>query len=568
MMTLVAQRAALTGMWTVDTLRQGTISVYTGTRRRVVARLEMTVARVGERLRAPESPRGTMGRAMQPEERETHAQHTPEAHQAYGARQAHLAQQGRPAQQGRRVDGRAQQPGGGAATARWSRRQLVAAGGSSLAGAALVACAPGGSGAAPAASAQPVTLEFLHRWEGARTEVIDKVVAAYQAQKPNVRVNSQLVFGTGEGFFDGMPFDKILAQTAAGTPPDVTMMGSDVAAAWARRGSTLRPLDEPLKRDKIDPAQVFYPALAQMARAQGKYYGLPALTATDRAYLFMNKDVVAAAGLDTVKGPQSWDELEAWSQKLIKREGTGFSQIGLAAPGAPFIDWLARNNGKVLSDDGTKVVFDDAAGQAALEWMLETTRRLYGAPAAVKEFQAANANATYTGKVNLWIGQAAGFFTSLSDGAKVNPAFKMAVSIVPHNAKNAQARPLSQAEKIWMYSQPAGIQGARLDAGYDFLKYLTAGEGSKGFVLPQGRPSPVVKQNDDPAFRQANPWFDTVVKQALGLMTPMAQTPAWNAMRTTLDKMTDKVLAGQQGVRDALGEASRECQRLLSEAQR
>jgi ABC-type glycerol-3-phosphate transport system substrate-binding protein len=433
---------------------------------------------------------------------------------------------------------------------------------------ALAACGQDVGGGGSAKNLPPVTLEFQHRWEGARTEVIDKVVAAYQQQMPNVRVNSQLVFGNGDGFFDGMPYDKILAQIAAGTPPDVVMMGSDVAAAWAKRGGALRPLDDPLKRDKVDPARTFYPALAQMARAQGKYQGLPQLTATDRAYLFMNKDVVEAAGLNSAKGPASWEELVTWSQRLTKREGESFGQVGLNIGGTPFIDWLARNDGKVLSEDGTKIAFDAPAGQATLEWMLESTKRLYGSQQAFADFTRTQPNSTYTGKQNLWVGQAAAFFTITSDAPKANPSFKLAVSVVPHNAQNAQAKPYSLAEKIWMYSQAAGTTGARVDAGFDFLRYLTYGEGNKAFVLAQGRPSPVVKFNDDPTFKQANPWWDTVVKQGLSLMTPMAQTPAWNTMRTVLDRMTTRVLGGQGGVREALTEAARESQRLLDEAAR
>jgi sn-glycerol 3-phosphate transport system substrate-binding protein len=442
----------------------------------------------------------------------------------------------------------------------------MATGASGGVGMALAACGQQASGGTK--SLAPVTLEFLHRWEGARTEVIDKIVASYQQTQPNVKVNNQLVFGSGEGFFDGMPFDKILAQIAAGTPPDVVMMGSDVAAAWAKKGGALRALDEPLKADKVDPTKVFYPALAQMAKAQGKYYGLPQLTATDRAYLFMNKDVVEAAGLNSSKGPANWEELVTWSQRVTRREGDGFASVGLNIGGTPFIDWLARNNGKVLSDDGTKVAFDNPAGQATLEWMLESTKRLYGSQQAYADALRGVSNASYTGKQNLWVGQAAAFFTTMSDGPKANPAFKPAVGIVPHNAANPQAKPASLAEKIWMYSQASGTTGARVDAGYDFLRYLTYGDGNKAFVLAQGRPSPVLKINEDPAFKQANPWWDTVVKQGLSLMVPMAQTPAWNAMRTLLDQMTTKVLNGQQGVREALTETARASQTLLDQAAR
>jgi maltose-binding protein MalE len=200
--------------------------------------------------------------------------------------------------------------------------------------------------------------------------------------------------------------------------------------------------------------------------------------------------------------------------------------------------------------------------------MLDATKRLYGSQQAYGDFVKAQRNATYTGKVNLWIGQAAQFFVVMSDGPRANAAFRPAVSVVPHNAANSKAKNLSLAEKIWMYSQASGVSGARVDAGYDFLKYLTLGDGNRQFVLDQARPSPVVKVNDDPAFKQANPWWDTVVKQGLGLMTPMAQTPAWNAMRVVLTDMTARVLAGQQGVREALAAAAREAQTLLDDSKR
>ena len=245
----------------------------------------------------------------------------------------------------------------------------------------------------------------------------------------------------------------------------------------------------------------------------------------------------------------------SWSQRLTRREGDGFAQVGLNIGGTPFIDWLARNNGKVLSDDGTRVAFDQPAGQATLEWMLDATQRLYGSQQAYADaLRKASPTPPTPASRTSGSGRRRQFFIVLNDGPKANPAFKPAVSIVPHNAQNAQARPLSLAEKIWMYSQAGGTSGPRLDAGYDFLRFLTTGEGNKAFVLAQGRPSPVVKVNDDPAFKQANPWWDTVVKQGLSLMTPMAQTPAWNSMRGALDRMTARVLAGQQGVREALAE--------------
>lgn len=437
--------------------------------------------------------------------------------------------------------------------------------GASLAGACRL---PGRStGESQQARRQPVTLEFLHRWEGAREPLIGQVLAQFQQEFPHITVNSQLVFGSGPEYFDGMPYDKIFTLIVAGTPPDVIMMGSDIAALWARRGNALLPLDDYLRRDRIEPEKVFYPALAEMARSQGKYHGLPQLTGTDRAYLFMHLPKVEAAGLDPKRPPASWEDLVDWSLRLTMREGEGFSQIGFDFSATEFIDWLARNGGRVLSADATRVAFDSPAGQQTLQWLLETTNRLYGSKAKVDQFKTAYrgaGNLNYTGRIVLWSNQVAGFFTTAEDGPKADPAFRWAAALMPHNVRNPQARPASLAEKIWMYSVAQGTRHP--EEAWTLEKYLTVGEGNRMFVKAQGRPSPVVRYNDDPDYPRMNPFWD-LVKQALTIMVPMPQTPAWAQIRPLLSRMLAAVLDGTTGVNEALAKTATEAQTLLDKAQ-
>jgi ABC-type glycerol-3-phosphate transport system substrate-binding protein len=454
---------------------------------------------------------------------------------------------------------------------RLSRRSaLLHVGAASIAGTALIsACRmPGRSaGEAQKMPQQPVTLEFLHRWEGPREPLIAQVLLQFQQQHPSITVNSQLVFGTGPEYFDGMPYDKIFTLIVAGTPPDVIMMGSDVAALWARRGNALLPLDEYLRRDRIEPEQMFYPALAQMARSQGKYHGLPQLTGTDRAYLFMHLPKVEAAGLDPKRPPASWEDLVDWSRQLTMREGDSFSQMGFDFSATEFIDWLARNGGRVLSEDARRPAFDSPAGQQTLQWLLETTNRLYGGKAKVDQFKAAHRGAgdvRYTGRLALWTGQVAEFFWAAEEGPKADPAFRFAAALVPHNVRNPQARPASLAEKIWMYSIAQGTRHP--EAAWTLEKYLTLGEGNRMFVKAQGRPSPVVRYNDDPDYPRMNPFWD-VVKQALMIMVPMPQTPAWAQIRPLLSRMLADVLDGKVGVNEALAKTATEAQALLDRAQ-
>ena len=106
---------------------------------------------------------------------------------------------------------------------------------------------------------------------------------AFKKVQPNVTINNQMVLTSAPGNAGGMPADKLLAQITAGTPPDVVMMQSTVVAQWATQGVAMK-VDDLLKRDKIAPETLFYPALAKMAQTRGAYYGLPELTQGDWSY--------------------------------------------------------------------------------------------------------------------------------------------------------------------------------------------------------------------------------------------------------------------------------------------
>ena len=134
------------------------------------------------------------------------------------------------------------------------------------------------------------------------------------------------------------------------------------------------------------------------------------------------------------------------------------------------------------------------------------------------------------------------------------------------NTRNAQAKPASLAESVWLYSIPSGSK--RAEAAWEWMKHITMGEGNRIFVKAQNRPSPAIKINEDPDFSKDNPHWNTVVKRALEIMSPLPQTRAWPRITPVLGKMTTDVMTGAKGPREALADAAREAQTLLDEAQR
>jgi multiple sugar transport system substrate-binding protein len=468
-------------------------------------------------------------------------------------------------------------------TTHTSRRTIVLGAGAALGAAALAACGAqsgGQSGQSSGAKvAQPVTLDWQHRWDGVREPLAAAQVEAFKKLQPNITVNNQMVLTSAPGNAGGMPADKILAQITAGTPPDVVMMQSTVVAQWAVQGGAMK-LDDLLKRDKIAPDTTFYPALAKMAQTRGAYHGLPQLTQGDWSYLYMNAEALQSVGLDPKKPPTTWDELATQTTRLTQKSGDSFTRVGLPTPahgGLNFANWMLLNDGKLLSDDGAKVAFESAQGVETLEWMRDFTNRVYGSKAAVDKYvaevqnaattgQGTNANIPrYQGKIGMWTETVAFFFIMQNEATKFNPSFQYGAGLIPHNAKNTRARPQYLADVVWLYFMPQG--GKKTDAAWEWLKYLTVGDGNKQFVLAQGRPSPVQKINDHPAFPKVNPHWE-VVKKALSASVALPQTPAWGMVNGAINRSVAKVLAGELAPKEALAQAAQEGQQALDDTRR
>jgi multiple sugar transport system substrate-binding protein len=448
----------------------------------------------------------------------------------------------------------------------------------------LAACGAPGEAPPGQQSTQPATVLFQHRWEGAREPLVQAQVTAFQQLNPKIKIDNQLVFCQGDSCPGGMPYDKILAQISAGTPPDLFMVSSDRAHDFDSQSALLH-LEALAKRDKLDLPNVFYPALVKMGSRRGSVIGFPQLSAGDPPYLFMGQQVLQDAGLDTSKPPQSWDDFVSASQKITKRgEGPGgFERIGwnpLYSHTSSFVFMLHRNNGKIFDEDATKVLFNSQEGLDTLTWMQQSFSGLFGTFDALNAFnsgvkgQGSTADRVphYNGKIGMWLDGVWHFGWIKGEAAQFNPQFKSDVAIAPYNARNAQAKPLSLATGVWLYAIPKGAP--HVDASFEWMKYITMGEGNRTFVKAQDRPSPAIKINDDPDFVKGNPNWD-LVKKGLTLMTPLPQTSAWTkiygeALRrdTPLGRISLEVWSGERGPREALEAAAREAQQYLDEANR
>ncbi len=214
----------------------------------------------------------------------------------------------------------------------------------------LSACGGGGfedtEETSDGAAAGPAALEVLIGSSGqAETDAVTSASDAWAEESGNtaeIVVAQDLNQQLSQGF-------------AAGSPPDVFFVSSDLVASYAAQGSL-----EPYAAD-MENANDFYPNLEDAFTVDGEYYCAPKDFST--LSLIINADAWAAAGLTDADVPTTWDELSTVAQTL-----TTDTQVGLSTSteyqrlGA----FMAQAGGGLVDDEGNPVA-DSAENVEALD---------------------------------------------------------------------------------------------------------------------------------------------------------------------------------------------------------
>jgi ABC-type glycerol-3-phosphate transport system substrate-binding protein len=383
--------------------------------------------------------------------------------------------------------------------------------GAAAAGGALAACgAAGGSAAGGSAGpvgnpARPVTVTVWHAWDGPREPLMKTILERMKAQYPNVTVDQTIV-----AMWMDTNVQKFGAAVAAGSAPDVTMLYDLYIPQYGPETRALQPLDDWVKRDKLNLKQIFYDADVEGLQMDGKTWELPHTAPIQPVNVAYNKDLAARAGYDFDKSPpQTWDELLQAATKLTVRDGGGISQLGAdLGPGAGLFEaYMGTVKAAAFSADGKKATFNDAAAVEVMDWLVRARQQLGGrqAIAALAQqnqgqalFEQARKQAIVHHNYSIyfaWPQQ----YPDLKFGAfPIMPQKKGETMALPHKSAWGWGMISTAKEK---------------DAAWLLVRKMTADEDGGGYLqVAQGRPSPIRKVNESGEFKQNNPYWQTVVK--------------------------------------------------------
>jgi sn-glycerol 3-phosphate transport system substrate-binding protein len=212
----------------------------------------------------------------------------------------------------------------------------------------------------PAAAETELTMYYPIAVGGALTEVVDGIVAKFEAQNPDISVNAIYA-----GNYDDTRI-KALAALESGEPAQLAVMFS-IDAYDLIEQDLIVPFDTVVETDEEKAwLDGFYPALMANGQIEGQTWGVPFQRSTIVAYY--NKDMFRAAGLDPEKAPTTWDEIVEMGKKLTTED-----HHGLMIPSTGYPYWmfqaLAIQNGKeLMSNDGLTTNFDDPKVVDTLEF--------------------------------------------------------------------------------------------------------------------------------------------------------------------------------------------------------
>ncbi|MFJ8045728.1 ABC transporter substrate-binding protein [Kitasatospora sp. NPDC096147] len=369
----------------------------------------------------------------------------------------------------------------------------------------------------------PVTLTY-GIWDANQQPAMQKIVDAFQATHPDIKVNVQLTPNADY-------WTKLQTAASAGSAPDVFWMSSTRVGLYAGQGQLL-PLTG---RDGFD-ASKFSRALNDIYTVGGKQYGMP--KDYDTVGLWYNKQLFDAAGLKYPDASWTWQSVIDASQKLTD---PAKGVWGIASP-----SWTQENlyntvhqaGGSVISADRKRSGLADPASIEGLRYALDFVTRYRTSPTAQQMADTDPSQLFASGKVAMF-----------ADGDWNTLTYKNAPGLVAGVAP-LPAGPKGRATVVNGLGNVIYAKTKHPKAAWEFVRYLGGREANEvqaatGTVIPayEGLADTWVK---------STPQFDLrIFVDQLQNAVPYPVSKNTSAWSKDTQALLDKVWAGQQDLDSA-----------------
>lgn len=369
------------------------------------------------------------------------------------------------------------------------------------------------------------------------------VIARFEKKYPGTEV--KWVDRPAEGYAD-----KISADAAGGTLPDVVNVSPDLVAPLARAGLAL-DLDKAAATYRKEYLQGAW----QSHRIPGTEgtYAFPWYLNTGP--LFYNKRLFKEAGLDAEKPPQTYDEVFDSGLQLAEKSKGRIATLA----NVPTVEDFGRYGVQLMNKEGTGFAFNDAKGVE----LLARYKELYDAkaldPQALTATPESSGHKFQTESVAMNPGSA----LDLGNFKKQAPGLYRNIGITDQVSSTGKAN-------MYVMGVMVNAQTKQKPAAVAFAHFVTDATRQMEFAKKVAIFPSTAGSLDDPYFTKEDGTDETRVRVAAAksLKTAVNYTPVLfsEQMKTELRNAVARALQGKQSPKEALDNAVKACDRLLRQS--
>lgn len=423
-----------------------------------------------------------------------------------------------------------------------SRRTLTAAAVAALL-IPLSACGSGDGGSSDASGKVEGEITF-QTWNLRANfkPYFEDVIADFEKEHPGTSV--KWVDQPAEGYAD-----KISADAAGGTLPDVVNVSPDLVAPLAKAGLALD-----LDKDAAKYREEYLEGAWASHRIPGMEgtYAFPWYLNTGP--LFYNKSLFEKAGLDPEKPLRTYDELFGAALELADKSDGEVATLA----NVPTMEDFGRYGVPLMNKKGDAFTFNDAKG---IE-LLTKYKELYDAKALDR--QALTATPESSGK------------KFRTEAVAMNPGSAFDLGNFKKQAPNLYENigitdQITSTGHVNMYVMGVMVNArtGKKPAAIAFAHYVTDATRQMSFAKKVAIFPSTAGSLDDPYFTEEDGTDETRVRVAAAksLKTAVNYTPVLfsEQMKTALRNQVAKALQGKESPKAALDNAVEECNRLLQQ---
>lgn len=368
----------------------------------------------------------------------------------------------------------------------------------------------------------------------------DGLVADFEKKYPGTHV--KWIDQPAEGYAD-----KISADAAGGTLPDVVNVSPDLVAPLAKAGLAL-DLDKAAAQYKKEYLAGAW-ASHQIPGMSGTY-AFPWYLNTGP--LFYNKSLFEKAGLDPAQPPKTYGDLFADALQMAKKTDGKVATLA----NIPTIEDFGRYGVELMDKQGTGFAFNDAKGVE----LLTEYKKLYDAKAL--DPQALTATPESSGK------------KFLTGAVAMNPGSALDLGNFKKQAPNLYKNigitdQITSTGHVNMYVMGVMVNSKtkHTPAAVAFAHYVTDAEHQMSFAKQVAIFPSTAGSLDDPYFTKEDGTDETRVRVAAAksLKNAVNYTPVLfsDQMKTALRNEVAKALQGKESPQEALDNAVKQCDTLL-----